>query len=302
MKVLITGAGGMLGTDLAKALSPFSDVTGAGITPAPHLQISYDQTDLSDRSATKDLISSQKPGLIFHAAAMTNVDACESARDLAIQGNVDVTRHVVDSANEAGAFVVFFSTDYIFNGEKNGEYLENDPPCPLNVYGDSKVLAEKYVRENASDYWIVRLTWLYGFHGKSFPRTILERAPRQKKFEVVNDQVGRPSYTKDVAEAFAGLFKKNPAGFKPWNREIFHFANQGTVSWADFARTVLKLAGEESEVVPISSFQLDRPARRPHNSVLSLTKAREKLGIEFRPWQEALADFLKEFRMQEYSR
>ena len=297
MKILITGAGGMLGSDLSKALHPFFEVVGAGWHPAPHLAgISYKTVDLSDASAVRALIETEKPGLIFHAAAMTNVDACELDRDLALKGNLHITRHVVDSANQAGALVVFFSTDYVFDGDKKGEYLETDLPSPRSIYGESKYFAETYLQDHADKYAIIRVSWLYGVQGRSFPRTILEKAPGQQRFEVVNDQTGRPTYTRDLAAIFAELLKRNPAVFEAWNKEIFHLGNQGQTSWAGFADYILKQAGYlEAVVASITSSQLARPAKRPHNSILSLKKAEERMKIRFRPWQEAFLDFLKEF-------
>ena len=304
MKILITGAGGMLGSDLSKALHPFFDVLGAGLHAAPHLAgIPYKTADLSDSSVTRALIDTEKPDLIFHAAAMTDVDACERDRDLALKGNLQITRHIADSANQSGAFVLFFSTDYVFDGEKRGEYKEEDLPGPRSVYGESKYFAETYLQEHADKYAIIRISWLYGFHGRSFPRTILERAPRQQRFEVVSDQVGRPTYTRDLAAVFAGLLKRNPAVFEQWNKEIFHFGNQGKASWAEFARYILKQAGyPEAVVTPITSLQLGRPAQRPPNSVLCLKKSGERMKVDLRPWQEAFLDFLEEFRSREHSR
>lgn len=304
MKILITGAGGMLGSDLSKALNPLFDVVGAGAHAAPHLTgIRYKTADLSDSSETRAWIEAEKPDFIFHAAAMTNVDACELDRDSALKGNLHMTRHVVDSANQIGAFVLFFSTDYVFDGDKKGEYSETDLPGPRSIYGESKYFAETYIHENADKYAIIRVSWLYGFHGRSFPRTLLEKAPSQQNFEVVSDQVGRPTYTKDLAAIFADLLKRNPAVFEQWNKEVFHFGNQGTASWAEFAQFIFKQAGYlDAIVTPISSAQLARPAQRPHNSVLSLKKAEERLGIHFRPWQEAFPDFLREFRAQEPGR
>lgn len=300
-KILITGAGGMLGTDLSSALAPFFDVVGAGLSAsAPHLKIPYRAVDLSDPEAAQALIQTEKPALIFHAAAMTDVDGCERNHDLAIKGNLEVTRQVVAGANSTGAFLVFFSTDYVFEGSKDGEYSEDDLPRPLNSYGESKRFAEIYIQENSKHYVIIRLSWLYGFNGKSFPRTLLERTPQQKKFDVVNDQTGRPTYTRDLAGAFAGILKDNPRAFEKWDAQIFHFANEGSATWAQFAEYIFKQAGhEEAMVTPISSDQLGRPAKRPRNSVMALGKAQRLMGVRFRPWQDAFLDFLREFQQQE---
>ena len=299
MKILVTGAGGMLGSDLARSLGPHFSCVGVGRSPAPHLRIPYHQQDLTYPEATAKIFSDEKPDLVFHAAAMTHVDGCELDREGAMRLNVQMTQEIVRACNTAQAFLIFFSTDYVFDGEKQGDYQEEDPLRPLNVYGESKARAEKFIQETAEHYAIFRISWLYGFHGKSFPRTILERARPQKSFEVVSDQVGRPTYTRDLAEAFKKLLIKEPKWLEKIDRQIFHWANEGAVSWAGFAEAVLRAGGHQDSVVRvIASDQLNRPARRPKNSVLSTKKAEKVLGLRLRPWQEALADFIEEINLE----
>ena len=185
----------MLGTDLCRELSAQSfSVTGVGLAPAEHLKVPYFQMDLSAAgNPFEELLRSEQPDLIFHTAAQTDVDKCEQNPELARKGNLELTRYVADASKKINALLFFFSTDYVFDGNKKGEYLEEDIPNPKSCYGESKFFAERYIHENLSHYVIMRLSWLYGIWGKSFPRSILERAQYQSRFEVVSDQMGRPT-------------------------------------------------------------------------------------------------------------
>ncbi len=295
MKILITGAGGMLGTDLSAALEKHFEVSGAGLSPADRRR--YHQLDLSVPQNAESVISRERPSIIFHTAAMTDVDGCENRRDEALKANVEMTRHLTDSANRAGALFIFFSTDYVFDGKKKGEYTEEDKPAPASFYGETKWMAEKYIQQNARKYAILRISWLYGLWGKSFPRTILERARTQTRFDVVDDQIGRPTYTKDLAGALRDVLVKDPMAFEKNANQIYHLSNQGSASWAAFAEYLLKEGGfSTAKVTPITSDRLNRAAKRPANSLMSLRKAEEKLGIKMRPWQDAAKDFIVELK------
>ena len=296
MKVFITGAGGMLGSDLAAALHDSFQVSGAGRRSAPHLNIPYHQCDLLKTGAVQEIFKKEEPEVVFHCAAMTQVDGCEKDRAQALALNLEMTEKVIEACNAVGAFLIFFSTDYVFDGKKHGEYRENDPVQPLNVYGETKALAENAIREKAKQYAIFRVSWLYGIHGPSFPRTILERAQQQKEFNIVSDQIGRPTFTRNLAETFCQMLMQQKPILNRIDHQIFHLANAGQTSWADFARFLLKHAGLESVMVySISSDQLDRPAKRPANSVLSLEKAESSLHLALKPWPEAALEFIREF-------
>jgi dTDP-4-dehydrorhamnose reductase len=297
MKILITGAGGMLGSDLARFFQGTFPTVGVGRRAAPHLSLPYFQQDLSDTEALEKLVAREKPDLIFHAAAMTNVDGCEREPERARKDNVEVTKNVVQASNRAGALLVFFSTDYVFDGSKDGEYEEQDIPRPLNIYGETKYQAEQTIRGEAKRFVIFRLSWLYGLHGRSFPRAILEKASQTDRLEVVSDQIGRPTYTADAARALFQLISRNKNILTTAAGEIFHLANEGITSWASFAETILHLAKKDHvKVEPIPSHELKRDARRPRNSVLCLKKSQEFLGLRLRSWKEAISDFIREFQ------
>jgi dTDP-4-dehydrorhamnose reductase len=298
MNILVTGAAGMLGTDLCAKLAGSFPVTGVGLNPAEKFPLPYLQADLSDSRNVASIFAKEKPAIVFHAAAMTDVDRCESDREEAVRANLTVTQHVVNAANGINACLVFFSTDYVFSGDKKGMYTEEDPVSPGNYYGETKVLAEDYIRERCRRFIIFRISWLYGLNGKSFPRTILEKAAVLKEFEIVSDQVGRPTYTQDVSAAMRDLLR-DPALLDKKGNQIYHLSNDGTASWAQFGRFILDEAGYQGTPVrEISSAKLARPAKRPANSVMSLEKAAAGLGLRLRPWQEAAREFIKELQQQ----
>ena len=295
MKILIAGASGMLGTDLANQLKSHFAIVGVGRAAHSNAPIAYVMRDLAIPKMALDVVEREKPDLIFHTAAMTDVDGCQNKRFQALQSNLEVTRNMVEAANRVRAMFVFFSTDYVFDGTKQGEYEEADPPNPLSVYGESKYLAERYIQQRANRFVIFRTSWLFGYYGKSFPRAVLERAAASKSLEVVADQIGRPTYTVDLAQALADLLMKDEKAFERVNREIIHIANEGTTTWADYAVFLLKEAHQEDvKVLPITTSQSKRLAPRPANSVLSLHKMRSVLGTQLRPWQDAVRDFLAE--------
>ena len=173
MKVLITGSGGMLGTDLALKLASKYEVAGVGRRPVSHLRIPYHTVNLSNSKTTLEFILDLKPEAILHAAAMTEVDLCETERRAALEENLETTRHVTDAANRLKALVIYFSTDFVFDGQKSGPYTEEDVPHPLSVYGQTKLLAEKYLRLRGRRYFILRTSWLFGAYGNNFPKKIL---------------------------------------------------------------------------------------------------------------------------------
>ncbi len=299
MKILVTGAGGMLGSDLVKALRPHFDVIGAGRRDAPpHLtDLRYWKIDLTDPESIARLCAAEKPRLIFHTAGMTQVDLCELDRTAALRGNLEATKNVVAASNRSRSTLIFFSTDYIFDGKKRGEYTEDDPAAPRNVYGESKLLAEKYIQQTAGKFLIFRISWLYGLHGASFPRTLLERAKTERKFKIVSDQTGRPTYTADLANFFLDVLSANENALERLGNQTFHWANEGIASWAEFGSFILSLQyGNAVSVEFVSSREVPRPARRPQNSILSLRKMKGVFGFEPRHWQEAAGDFFQEYR------
>ena len=307
MKILVTGAGGMLGSDLCEFFHKSHAVLGVGRTiPKRKLSYRFERCDLTQQQETQQIISDFKPELLFHAAAMTNVDQCQLEPQLANLHNTEATKNVVLAANQTESFIIFFSTDYIFDGTKKTAYLETDIPSPSipyekrNHYGESKRNAEIYIQQQAQNFIIFRVAWLYGMQGKSFPRTIIQLTKKQTELRIVKDQKGSPTYTRDIAAAFSDLIRSDPKAFHKSNKEIFNMTNSGVASWADVAREILNLIhNQKIQVVEISSKELNRPAPRPMNSVLSAEKLKNRFNISLRDWKPALKEFIIELNKME---
>jgi dTDP-4-dehydrorhamnose reductase len=276
MKVLILGARGMLGKDLVPILSTENEVLGRDI----------DDFDISDQKRVQKEIETFHPEVVINAAAYTDVDGCESRRELAFSVNAEGARNVALACAETRARMIHLSTDYVFNGRSQSPYLEEDLPNPLNVYGASKLQGERYIQETLRNYLIIRTEWLYGRHGKNFVDTILSKAGQQKELRVVDDQRGAPTFTKDLGLAIGRLIKIEALG-------VLHVTNSGSCTWFEFAREVLKEKGlNHVQIVPISSAELARPARRPAYSELDCRKFEKLTGSKMRPWKEALKEYL----------
>ena len=250
MKILVTGAGGQVGTELLAAF-PGHEVVG----------VTHAHLDVGDREAVLEAVAATAPEAVVHAAAWTAVDACEADPDRALRVNALGSRHVAEAAHRAGARVCYVSTDYVFDGTKAEPYDEWDPPAPRSVYGRSKLGGEHAV---GVDDTIVRTSWVCGRYGPNMVATVLRLAATPGPLRFVDDQWGHPTFADDLAAMIARLVLERRPG-------RFHVTNQGAVSWFEFARAVLAAAGDDpSRVEPIATIDLDppRPAPRPANSVL----------------------------------
>lgn len=287
-RVLVIGAKGMLGRDLVRILQasfctdPYSkwEVLGWDI----------DEIDIREEKNTVTMIENLKPKIVINVAAFTNVDGCELEKEKAFAINAEGMKHVALGALRCHAKVVYLSTDYIFNGKKGEPYVEDDPPNPLNVYGQSKLRGERYVQELVEEGLIIRTQWLYGRYGKNFVASILRQAREKKTLSIVNDQIGSPTYTVDLSKAISALIQRDARG-------IFHAANDGLCTWYNFGKAILEISGMEGvKVMPISSRELNLPAVRPPYSVLQCQKLKQEIGMTMRPWAEALKDFLSTYQ------
>ncbi|UCC66715.1 MAG: dTDP-4-dehydrorhamnose reductase [Deltaproteobacteria bacterium] len=279
-RILVLGAKGMLGHDLLKALGETYEVVGLDI----------EDLDITRQEATRNTIKEISPDVVINAAGYTDVDGCEKKMRKAFAVNGKGAKNVAQGCRNNGARLIYISTDYIFDGEKRSRYSEYDLPNPQNIYGESKRLGEWYIERFLDDYLIIRTQWLYGRYGRNFVETILALADEREKIEVVNDQVGSPTYTADLSKTISALISKDLRG-------VFHVCNSGSCSWYEFALEILKLAGIEGvEIIPISSGVLNRPAKRPLYSVLSCKKLRKEAGIKMRPWRAALRDYFNHRR------
>jgi dTDP-4-dehydrorhamnose reductase len=276
MKVLILGARGMLGKDLVPILSTENQV----------LERDIDDFDISDQKRVQKEIETLHPEVVVNAAAYTDVDGCESRRELAFSVNAGGAKNIALACAEAQARMIHLSTDYVFNGDSRIPYHEEDLPSPLNIYGASKLQGERYIRETSKDYLIIRTEWLYGRHGKNFVDTILNQAGQQMELRVVQDQRGAPTSTKDLSLAISRLIGIEARG-------ILNVTNSGSCTWFEFSRQILREKGlNHVQVIPISSAELARPARRPAYSVMDCRRYELLTGRQMRSWEEALKEYL----------
>jgi len=281
--LLVIGAKGMLGRDLMSILQsslPNDEIIGWDI----------EEIDIQKEEDTVTHLGKLRPDIVVHIAAYTDIDGCESDEEKAFAVNAEGTKHVALAATRCQAKMVYLSTDYVFDGNKREPYLESDSPHPLNVYGRSKLKGEQYVQEWVKDALIIRTQWLYGRYGKNFVTSILQQTREKRVLSIVNDQIGSPTYTADLAKVISVLIQFNAQG-------IFHVANSDLCTWYTFGQAILKLWGmDKVKVIPISSKELGRPTIRPSYSVLNCQKLKKETGLTLRPWSEALKDYLAAYR------
>jgi len=277
LRILILGHRGMLGSDLCLRLGASHDVTGKDIV----------DFDITSAVACQDVISEVRPEIVINAAAYTDVDGCEANREKCFSVNAAGVKNVVQACKDIK--VVHFSTDYVFDGRKGIPYLEDDLCRPVSVYGQSKLEGELFLQafsQILSPFLLIRTAWLYGVNGRNFVKTIMEKARTSKTIDVVDDQIGSPTYTWDLAAAVQLLIEGHHTG-------VFHVTNSGYCSWYEFAVKILECTGmEDVEVRPIKSDQLTRPASRPSYSVLNCEKFQRATGGTMRDWRVALHDYI----------
>lgn len=274
MRVIITGAGGQLG----QALQNVFNRQDFDVLNIPRL-------DVADHAVVQEL-SKYKPELVVHAAAMTNVDGCAKDPDAAFSVNAFGTQNVAHACLRCNAEMVYISTNEVFSGRADRPYREDDSPQPVNPYGSSKRSGEQMAAHYLkTGLYVVRTAWLYG-GGNKFPAKIIAAADKHGELKVVSDEISNPTYTLDLAEAVARLVKTHEYG-------IYHFTNAGYCSRYDFAKEILRLSGREHiPVQPITLAEYNRASAVPPFTPLANTKGAE-LGIELRPWQEALAAYFE---------
>jgi len=271
MRILITGSAGMLGKDLVSVLAHNEhDVI-------PINRKNLDITNYADLEKTASL---ESPEIIINCAAYTNIDAAEDCKDKCYQVNVTGVQNLVKLCREKSITLMQISTDYVFDGKKD-EYMEDDNKAPINYYGKTKSEAEDFIMENLDVYYIVRTAWLYGHGGKNFVKTIQSICHERSEIKVVYDQVGSPTYTKDLSRGIVLLLKK-PFG-------VYHLINDGSCSWFEFAKKIVELEKTSCGVIGCTSKEYPRKAARPKYSILLNTKA-EKL----RHWEDALQAYFNE--------
>lgn len=276
MTVLVTGAKGQLGRELTNLLKQQNIDF-----------IAYDsqEMDITDFDKTLSIIKDIKPSVVYHCAAYTAVDLAEDeGKEMNYLVNVDGTKNVAQACKEVGATLVYISTDYVFDGKtRETPYMETDKTSPINEYGKAKLLGEQAVQEILNNYYIIRTSWVFGEHGNNFVYTMKKLAKTHDKLTVVNDQVGRPTWTKSLAEFMTYLVQYN------CEYGTYHFSNDDTCTWYEFAQEILQ--DDNVIISPVTSDQFITKATRPEYSIMDLEKAKST-GYEIISWRKALKEML----------
>jgi dTDP-4-dehydrorhamnose reductase len=280
-RMILIGGKGLLGTNIAPVLNKTFDLTICDI----------DTWDITDRASGESHIEKYCPDVLINLAAMADVDGCEEKRELAEKINAHGAGIVADLCREHNIRFVHISTDYVFDGKKTVPYKENDMPNPMSVYGTTKLMGERAVLEKNPSSLIVRAQWLYGKGGENFITKVVKIAKQSGTLRVVDDQRGSPTYARDLAEPLTCLIEKGKTG-------IYHIANSGSCTWFEFAGEIFRLLAIDTAIIPISSEELERKAKRPSYSVFDMWKFQKDTGLKMRPWQEALREYLETIGVQ----
>ena len=282
MKVLVTGVNGQLGYEIVKELrnKGYNDILG----------VDRETMDITNMEQVKKVISEYKPEVIFHCAAWTAVDKAEDDIDACYDVNVNGTKYIAEAAKNIDAKVVYCSTDYVFDGTKEGLYETNDKVNPKSVYGLTKYQGEEEVRKNVLKHFVVRISWVFGINGNNFVKTMLRLAESRNELSVVCDQFGSPTYTVDLAKLLVEMSETEKYG-------TYHANNEGYCNWAEFAEYIFKVNNKEVLVKHITSEEYPQKAYRPRNSKLS-KKSLDDNGFDRLPtWQDAVERYSKELKL-----
>ena len=275
----------MLGTDLCAALRAHADAATGHRRARVVIGVDLPDLDITDAGACRACIVAAQARCVIHCAGYTDVDGCTREPQRAFAVNAAGTLNVAEAAERVGARLVYISTDYIFDGAKGAPYVEHDAPNPINVYGESKLLGEQYVRQVAAQWQIVRTQWLFGLHGRNFIAAIINAAKTAGSVRAVSDQIGSPTYTKDLSKLICHLMRL-PLG-------VYHATNCGSGSWYDVAKVALRAAGmAQVELEAISAADWESPTARPAYSVLENAALRAAGVPPARPWQQAVRDYV----------
>ena len=287
MRLLITGAHGQLGRELVRR---------GGCHEL--LAVDHGHLDICDVHAVSAVCDAFRPDVIINAAAYTAVDRAESDKELAFAVNASGSKNLAVAAESAGIPLIHVSTDYVFDGSKQGAYDEHDPVAPLGVYGESKLAGEQAVQQHCSRYVILRTSWVFSAHGNNFVKTMLRLGSDRETLGIVSDQHGCPTSASELARAIYAVLEAG--GLHDGNRGVYHFCQPEPTTWYDFAKAIFSEADKQdldlkiSSVNAITTADYPTPAKRPANSVMNCTKFEKAFGFTIRPWFDSLAEVVKE--------
>ena len=273
--ILVTGSNGQLGSEL-KALAPL-------YPQYKFCFFSRAELAIEDAEELRRAFALLRPKYVINCAAYTAVDKAETEKELALQVNATAVGLLAKAAKEYGAKFVHVSTDYVFDGESETPLAEDHPVAPVNFYGETKLKGERLALEENADSLVIRTSWVYSYYGKNFVKTMLRLMAERESVGVVADQVGSPTYAADLANAILSIIESGK-----WQPGIYHFSNEGVISWAQFAQEIATLINSSCKVVFITTEQFPTPAKRPRYSVLDKSKIASVYGVRLIPWQESL--------------
>lgn len=277
MNILITGCNGQLGNELQLLEKNYSEHT--------FFNTDVHELDITNAEAIDKFVSSNNIDIIINCAAYTAVDKAESNKELCQVLNAEAPAYLAKAVSKRNGWMIQVSTDYVFDGTKNTPYVETDSPCPNSVYGSTKLDGEKAVEQACKKIMIIRTAWLYSSFGNNFVKTMMRLGKEKEELNVIFDQIGTPTYARDLAIAIMTAVEK---GIVPG---IYHFSNEGVISWYDFTKAIHRLSGITScHVRPIHTEEYPTAATRPHYSVLDKTKIKKTYGIEIPYWEDSLAE------------
>lgn len=303
MKILVTGAKGQLGKKIIELLGDEYEL----------ILTDSEEMDITNKDKVFEVVGKEKPIAIIHGAAYTRVDDAEDKTDLCRKINAEGSKNVAMAAEANNTTMLYISTDFVFDGGKKAPYIEEDKTNPLSAYGQTKLEGENFVREICTKHYIIRTAWLFGElpegrPGTNFVETMLRLAKEKDSLNIVSDQIGSPTYTKDLVEAIAKIIRPLDLGprvqesiislrlknqdLKPVPCGTYHFSGTGECSWFDFAKEIFKQTNTKIDIKPITSDQYPQKAKRPPYSYLDKSKIEKTFGIKVRPWQEMLSDYL----------
>lgn len=278
MKILVTGVKGQLGYDVVNELEKRGHTA---------IGVDVEEMDITDAAMVEKVITDAGVEAVIHCAAYTAVDAAEENRDVCMRVNAEGTENIAKVCKNLDIKMIYISTDYVFDGEGNRPWEPDDERHPLNVYGESKYQGELAVEKYLEKYYIVRIAWVFGVNGKNFIKTMLNLAKNHTEINVVNDQIGSPTYTFDLARLLVDMVETDKYGH-------YHATNEGLCTWYEFAKEIFAQAGKKITVYPVTSDEFPAKAKRPHNSRMDKTKLAEN-GFSLLPtWQDALKRYLME--------
>lgn len=280
-KVLVTGSSGQLGSEVGEIASQY---------PYKFFFTDRAELDITNKQKIKEFVELNNINIIINCAAYTAVDNAESDEEMADAINHKAVSNLAEISKEKNIKLIHISTDYVFDGKNYRPYIETDATNPSSVYGETKLAGEKTIQKlNPKNSIIIRTSWAYSSFGANFVKTILRLADESEELGVIFDQVGTPTYARDLAKVILDIIPK----IENSNVEIYHYSNEGVISWYDFAKEIMKMAKKECQIKPIETKEYPTPASRPHYSLLNKSKIKEEFNIEIPFWKDSLANCLR---------